>query len=184
MLSQPVHTSSCVFICTVHMQAINNIYVYMHIYTCICTFCVCVGGYVQMLCLCIYRKMCPKCCVDSSVSFGEKINYYMHNIYISITNTNLEAIKFIELTFYVFYCLYFLSLYCRLLAAVQNSSSWSFWLQSGERSTEAVRTTVFSKSTFILSYYDMVWSPWKLQWNFFFPTSNPLEVVQHIMSKE
>lgn len=122
-----------------------------------------------MLCSCIYRKMCPKCCVDSSVSFGGKINYYMHNIYISITNTNLEAIKFIELTFCVFYCLYSLSLYCRLLAAVQHSSTWSFWLQSGERSAEAVRTTVFSKSTFILSYYDMVWSPWKLQWNIFFP---------------
>lgn len=113
------------------------------------------------------RKMCPKCCVDSSVSFGEKINYYMHNIYISITNTNLEAIKFIELTSCVFYCLNSLSLYCRLLAAVQHSSLWGFWLQSGERSTEAVRTTVFSKSTFILSYYDMVSSPWKLQWNLF-----------------
>lgn len=66
-------------------------------------------------------------------------------------------------------CLYFLSRHRGLLAAVQHSSLWSFWLQLGKRSVEAARTTVFSKSTFILSYYDMAWSPWKLQWKFSLP---------------
>ena len=70
---------------------------------------------------------------------------------------------FVCLLFVFFNYLYCLSLYCRLLAAVQHSLLGSFWLQSGERSAEAVRTTVFSKSTFILSYYDVVVSPWKLQ---------------------
>lgn len=36
--------------------------------------------------------------LERSASLGKKINYYMHNIYISITIQFLEAINFIELT--------------------------------------------------------------------------------------
>lgn len=43
-------------------------------------------------------KMCPKCCMERSASVGKKINYYMQNIYISITIEFLEAVNFNELT--------------------------------------------------------------------------------------
>lgn len=58
--------------------------------------------YVQICRLLFYRKICPGGCIDRSVSFGEKINYYMHKIHFN-NNTNLEAIKFIEPTFCGFF---------------------------------------------------------------------------------
>lgn len=85
----------------------------------------------------------------------------------SNSNTILEAVKLIELLLGVFDFLYSLPLDCRLLAAVPRRTLRGFGLRRGERSAAAVRTTVLSKkkkkSTFILSNYDMVWSPWKLQ---------------------
>lgn len=77
----------CVLIYTVRVQAV---------------FVFALVGDVEVWCLCINRKMRLKCRVDSSVSFAAKINYYMHNIYISIILQTLRQHYSIDFSVYFY----------------------------------------------------------------------------------
>lgn len=123
-----------------------------------------------------------ECGADSFVSFGKTIRGSMHEIYIiSTASPNLEAAKFIELTFLRVFSSPSVSLCGWQLSRTVHRKALR---REVSRGSEDRRNMFFFKSQHLL-YLTMIWFSLHGNWSrIFLPTSNPSEVVQLVVSEE